>query len=33
VIDTDILTCPEEQIARTQVLRTYVEGKLVYERK
>jgi predicted amidohydrolase YtcJ len=33
VIDKDILTCPEEQIEKTRVLRTYVEGKLVYERK
>ncbi len=33
VIDNDILTCPEEQIEKTRVLRTYVEGKLVHERK
>jgi predicted amidohydrolase YtcJ len=33
VIDTDLLTCPEDRIAATQVLRTYVGGKLVYERK
>ena len=31
VIDRDILTCPEDQIAATKVLRTYVGGKLVYE--
>ena len=30
VIDTDLLTCPEEKIAETRVLRTYIEGKLVY---
>ncbi len=33
VLDTDILTCPEDQIEKTRVLRTYVEGKLVFERK
>jgi predicted amidohydrolase YtcJ len=33
VLDTDLLTCPEEDIRKTQVLRTYVDGKLVYERK
>jgi predicted amidohydrolase YtcJ len=32
VLDTDLLTCPEEKIASTQVLRTYVGGKLVYKR-
>lgn len=30
VLDTDILTCPEDQIVATQALRTYVGGKLVY---
>ncbi len=30
VLDTDLLTCAEEQIAKTKVLRTYVGGKLVY---
>jgi predicted amidohydrolase YtcJ len=30
VLDTDLLTCAEEQIVRTQVLRTYVGGKQVY---
>ena len=30
VLDTDLLTCPEEAIARTQVQRTYVGGKLVW---
>jgi predicted amidohydrolase YtcJ len=32
VLDTDLLSCPEEQIAATHVLRTYVGGKLVYQR-
>lgn len=32
VLDTDILTCPEDKIVATQVLRTYVGGKLVYSR-
>ena len=33
VLDTDLLTCPEEQIAATQVLRTYLAGKLIFHRK
>ena len=33
VLDTDLLTCPEDKIAATQVLRTYVGGKLVYRRE
>ena len=33
VIDTDLLTCPEEKIAGTQVVRTYVGGKLVWGRE
>ncbi len=33
VLDTDLLTCRESRIASTKVLRTYVGGKLVYERK
>ncbi len=33
VIDTDILTCPEEKIAGTQVLLTMVGGKAVWEVK
>ena len=33
VLDTDILTCPVDAIKETQCLRTYVNGKLVYERK
>src|SRR5262249_22259485 len=32
VIDTDLLTCPENKIAATRVLRTYVGGRLVYRR-
>ncbi|MBI4623661.1 MAG: amidohydrolase [Verrucomicrobia bacterium] len=32
VLDTDLLTCPEDKIVGTQVLRTYVGGKLVYQR-
>jgi predicted amidohydrolase YtcJ len=30
VLDTDLLTCPEEKLATARVLRTYVGGKLVY---
>ena len=30
VLDTDLLTCPEEKIGATQVLSTYVGGKLFY---
>jgi predicted amidohydrolase YtcJ len=33
VVDTDILTCPEDCIEKTRVLRNYVGGKLVYLRK
>jgi predicted amidohydrolase YtcJ len=33
VADTDVLTCPEDQIGKTRVLRNYVGGKLVYEKK
>lgn len=32
VIDTDLLTCPDDRIAGTQVLQTYLGGKLVYRR-
>jgi predicted amidohydrolase YtcJ len=32
VIDRDLLTCPEESIKETQVLQTYLAGKLVYRR-
>jgi predicted amidohydrolase YtcJ len=31
VLDTDLLTCPEDKIAGTKVLRTYLGGKLVYQ--
>ncbi len=30
VLDTDLLACPLDKIASTQVLRTYVNGKLVF---
>jgi hypothetical protein len=30
VLDTDLLKCPEEKIAATRVLKTYVGGKLLY---
>jgi predicted amidohydrolase YtcJ len=33
VVDRDILTCPVDEIKDTQCLRTYLNGKLVYERK
>ncbi|HJZ94848.1 MAG TPA: amidohydrolase [Gemmataceae bacterium] len=33
LIDRDILTCPEKEVAGTKVLRTVVGGKTVYERK
>jgi predicted amidohydrolase YtcJ len=33
VLDTDLLTCPADDIARTQVLRTYLDGKLVFRRE
>jgi predicted amidohydrolase YtcJ len=33
VLDTDLLTCSEDNIAATQVLRTYVGGKLIYQRE
>lgn len=32
ILDRDILTCPEDQIKDIQVLQTYIDGKLVYER-
>ncbi len=32
VLDTDLLTCPEDEIAKTQVLHTYLNGKLVYQK-
>ena len=30
VLDTDLLACKVDQIAKTKVLRTYVDGKLVF---
>ena len=30
ILDTDLLTCPADKIGATQVLRTYVGGKLVF---
>ena len=33
VVDTDVLNCPPEGIENTKVLRTYLSGQLVYERK
>src|SRR5205809_725918 len=33
VLDTNILTCPVDDIRKTQVLQTYVAGKMVFERK
>lgn len=32
VLDRDLLTCPVDEIRDTQVLRTYLEGRLVYSR-
>ena len=32
VIDTDLLTCDSNRIEKTQVLRTYLSGRLVYQR-
>ena len=33
VIDTDVLTCPAEEIEKTKVLRTYLGGRLVFAAK
>jgi predicted amidohydrolase YtcJ len=33
VLDTDLLTCPVDDIRKTRVLETYVNGKRVYQRK
>ncbi len=33
VLDTDLLTCPEEKIPEIKVLRTYLAGKQVYARE
>lgn len=32
VLDTDLLTCPEDAIKDTHVLRTYLDGRLVFKR-
>ena len=32
VLDTDLLQCPEDQIKNAQVLKTYLNGKLVFRR-
>jgi predicted amidohydrolase YtcJ len=32
VLDTDLLTCPDDAIRAAKVLRTYVDGKLVFKR-
>jgi predicted amidohydrolase YtcJ len=32
VVDTDLLTCPEDAIKNTQVLRTYLDGRLIFKR-
>src|SRR5437879_3674882 len=31
IVDTDLLTCPVDSIKETQVLETYLGGRLVYE--
>ena len=33
ILDRDLLTCPEDQIASTQVLHTYFNGRLVADKK
>jgi predicted amidohydrolase YtcJ len=33
VLDRDLLTCPEDDIKDARVLRTYVDGELVYRSK
>ncbi|MBY0526125.1 MAG: amidohydrolase, partial [Gemmataceae bacterium] len=33
VVDRDVLTCPVDDIRETQVLRTYLNGKRVFEKK
>jgi predicted amidohydrolase YtcJ len=32
LVDRDLLTCPEDAIKDTKVIRTWVDGKLVYQR-
>lgn len=33
IIDKDIMTCPEDEIPNIKVLKTYINGELVYEAK
>ena len=33
LVDRDLLTCPEDDIRKACVLATYVDGRLVFERK
>ena len=33
VVDTDLLECPPEKMPETQVLQTYLGGKLIYDRQ
>ena len=33
VVDRDLLTCPLDDVRDAQVLQTYLDGKLVFERK
>ena len=33
VLDTDILECDPEDIVKTKVLTTIIDGKVVYERE
>ncbi len=33
VIDRDLLTCPEDEIQKTQALATYLDGKRVFQRQ
>ena len=33
VVDRDVLTCPVDDVRETKVLRTYLGGRLVYERR
>ncbi len=33
IVDRDLLTCPIDELKDTQVLKTYLGGKLVYEQK
>lgn len=33
ILDQDLLTCPPDNIVKTNVLATYLDGKLIYEKK